>query len=56
VIGRWGDDLALLRRPDGTTVEVVVPEELRARIDVGVHVELLSDGAVDWRLTPESRG
>ena len=48
VIGRWGDDTALLRTEDGATVEVPVPEPLRAAIDVGASVELTEDGSVDW--------
>jgi hypothetical protein len=48
VIGRWGDDTALLRTADGATVEVPVPEERRDRIDVGTRVDLLDDGLVDW--------
>ena len=50
VIGRWGDDTALLRTDDGTTVEVPVPEPLRERIDVGARVAVLEGGSVDWRL------
>jgi hypothetical protein len=50
VIGRWGDDTALLRTEDGTTVEVPVPVTLRDRIDVGASVEVLDDGLVDWRV------
>jgi hypothetical protein len=45
VIGRWGDDTALLRIEDGTTLEAPVPERLRHRIDVGA-----TDGLVDWEL------
>ena len=48
VIGRWGDDTALLRTADGSTVEVPVPEDRRDRIDVGTRVDLLADGLVDW--------
>ncbi|HKP91604.1 MAG TPA: hypothetical protein VJT75_16680 [Thermoleophilaceae bacterium] len=48
VIGRWGDDTALLRTPDGVTVEVPVPEDLRDAIDVGASVRLLEEGLVDW--------
>ena len=48
VIGRWGDDTALLRTPDGATVEVPVPEHLRETIDVGTSVALHEDGLVDW--------
>ena len=50
VIGRWGDDMALLRTDDGATVEASVPERLRNRIDVGARVEVMDDGAVDWRV------
>lgn len=49
VIGRWGDDTALLRTADGATAEVTIPEALRDRIDVGASVDLLDDGLVDWR-------
>jgi hypothetical protein len=48
VIGRWGDDTALVRAADGETVEVPVPEGLRDSIDVGTSVVLLADGHVDW--------
>ena len=50
MIGRWGDDTALLRTEDGTTVEVPVPEPLRDRVDVGASVDLLDDGLVNWRV------
>ena len=40
VIGRWGDDTALLRTDDGATVEVEVPEALRAGFDVGAEARL----------------
>jgi hypothetical protein len=50
VIGRWGDDTALLRTADGETVEILVPEGLRDRIDVGTKVDLLEDGLVDWNV------
>jgi hypothetical protein len=50
VIGRWGDDTALLRTDDGATVEAPVPEDLRDRIDVGASVDLLDDGLIDWRV------
>jgi hypothetical protein len=40
VIGRWGDDAALVRMDDGSTVEVRVPDELRSRLDVGAEVRL----------------
>jgi hypothetical protein len=55
VIGRWGDDMALLRTGDGDTVEALVPEPLRDRIDVGANVELRDDGAVDWRVQDRSQ-
>jgi hypothetical protein len=48
VIGRWGDDTALVRTADGVTLEVPVPEHLRESIDVGTSIVLLADGAVDW--------
>jgi hypothetical protein len=50
VIGRWGDDAALLRTADGETVEVPIPERLRDRVDVGAAVLLGADGSVDWGL------
>ena len=50
VIGRWGDDTALLRTEDGDTIEVPVPEALRAQIDVGASVEMTEDGSVNWRV------
>lgn len=50
MIGRWGDDTALLRTDDGATVEAPVPYPLRDRIDVGASVDLLDDGLVDWHL------
>jgi hypothetical protein len=50
VIGRWGDDMALLRTEDGGTVEASVPEPLRDRIDVGATVDVMDDGVVDWRV------
>ena len=53
VIGRWGDDTALLRTEAGTTVEAPVPEGLRDRIDVGASVDLLDDGLVDWHVPNE---
>lgn len=52
MIGRWGDDTALLRAADGETVEVPVPEHLRDSIDVGTSVTLLPDGHVDWEDPP----
>jgi hypothetical protein len=55
VIGRWGDDTALLRTADGATVEVPVPEGLRDRIDVGTSVDLLEDGLVDWHVRGDER-
>jgi hypothetical protein len=48
VIGRWGDDTALLRRDDGSTLEVDVPKRMREQIDVGARLDLSEDGAVDW--------
>ena len=56
VIGRWGDDTALLRTADGETVEVPVPERLRERVDVGAAVELRPDGSVDWGLPDGDQG
>ena len=53
MIGRWGDDAALLRTDDGQTAEAPVPEHLRERIDVGARVTLLESGEVDWRLPDE---
>jgi hypothetical protein len=50
VIGRWGDDTALLRTVDGATTEVTIPEGLRDRIDVGADVDVMEDGLVDWRV------
>jgi hypothetical protein len=50
IIGRWGDDTALLRTDDGTTVEAQVPERLRDRIDVGTSVGLTDDGLINWRV------
>jgi hypothetical protein len=49
VIGRWGDDTALLRIDDGTTVEAAVPERLRDAIDVGTRVDLDGDNVVTRR-------
>jgi hypothetical protein len=53
VIGRWGDDTALLRTDDGATVEAEVPEPLREGFDVGsearldrVHLRILGWDAV----------
>ena len=56
VIGRWGDDTALLRTADGETVEVPVPERLRERVDVGATVVLRPDGGVDWGLPDGGQG
>ena len=50
MIGRWGDDTALLQTADGTTLEAQVPEPLRDRIDVGASVDLMDDGLVHWRV------
>jgi hypothetical protein len=50
VIGRWADDMALLRTSDGSIVEVSVPEHVRGRVDVGASVALLDDGDVNWHL------
>lgn len=50
MIGRWADDMALLRTSDGSTVEVPVPERLRDRIDVGASVDVMDDGLIDWRV------
>jgi hypothetical protein len=52
VIGRWGDDTALVRTDDGETIEAPVPEELRDNIDVGTPVTVLADGHVDWEVSP----
>jgi hypothetical protein len=52
VIGRWGDDTALVRAADGQTIEVPVPEHLRDGIDVGTAVTLLPEGHVDWEDSP----
>lgn len=40
VIGRWGDDTALLRTDDGATFEAPVPEALREGFDVGTEVRI----------------
>ena len=56
VIGRWGDDTALLRTEDGQTVEVPVPESLRGSIDVGAILEMTEDGSVDWPVLDDSAG
>jgi hypothetical protein len=40
VIGRWGEDTALLRTDDGETLEAPVPEALRAGFDVGSEARL----------------
>ena len=55
VIGRWGDDMALLRIDGGGTIEASVPAPLRDRVDVGARVEVMDNGAVDWRL-PDDPG
>ena len=54
VIGRWGDDTALLRMPDGTAIEAPVPEGLRDRFEVGDEAELefVGDRLVGWDLAP----
>ena len=52
VIGRWGDDTALLRTADGQAVEVSVPESLRDSVDVGARADLRADGGVDWHVSP----
>ena len=44
VIGRWGDDTALVRLEDGTTVEFAVSEDIRDRFDVGHTVNLEFEG------------
>jgi hypothetical protein len=49
VIGRWGDDAALLRTEDGRTLEASVPVPLRATIDVGATVDVVEGDVVDWR-------
>jgi hypothetical protein len=48
VIGRWGDDTALLRLEDGTTLEAAVPESLRESIDVGAEATVPDAGEVEW--------
>jgi hypothetical protein len=53
VIGRWGDDMALLRTDDGATVEAEVPKPFRNRIDVGASVDVTDDGHVDWHVPDE---
>jgi hypothetical protein len=52
VIGRWGDDTALLRLDDGTTREVPVPEPLREKVDVGSRARVGGNGGseVEWEL------
>ena len=54
IIGRWGDDTALLRTDDGATLEAQVPEQLRDRIDVGASVDLMDDGLVNWRVPDDA--
>jgi hypothetical protein len=47
VIGRWGDDTALLRTDDGRTFEAHVPEALRPEFDVGAEARLdRADGRI----------
>ena len=47
VIGRWGDDTALLRTEEGETVEAPVPKALRDGFDVGAEVRLdRADGRI----------
>lgn len=53
MIGRWGDDMALLRTDDGSTVEAEVPKRFRNRIDVGASVDVTDDGHVDWHVPDE---
>lgn len=50
MIARWGDDTALLRTDDGTTVEAEVPEPLRSGFDVGAEARLdrTEDRIVGW--------
>ena len=53
VIGRWGDDTALLRLEDGTTLEAPVPEPLRELIDVGTKAAVADGGEVEWDASPD---
>ena len=47
VIGRWGDDTALLRTDEGETLEAPVPPALRNGFDVGTEVRLdVADGRI----------
>lgn len=50
VIGRWGDDTALLRTEEGETLEAPVPEPLREWFDVGAEARLdrAGGGIVGW--------
>ena len=52
MIGRWGDDTALLRLDDGTTLEAPVPDRLRERFEVGdaAVVDLRGGRLVAWEL------
>lgn len=52
MIGRWGDDTALVRAADGETREVPVPAHLRESIDVGATLTLLPSGRVEWDDSP----
>jgi hypothetical protein len=50
VIGRWGDDTALVRTDEGVTFEVRVPEALREGFDVGAELRIdpASGGILGW--------
>jgi hypothetical protein len=55
VIGRWADDAALLRVADGTTLEVTIPEPLRAAIDVGSRATVGPQDGDDVRWEAEEK-
>ncbi|HEX8052968.1 MAG TPA: hypothetical protein VF517_08240 [Thermoleophilaceae bacterium] len=50
MIGRWGDDTALVRTDEGVTFEVRVPEALREGFDVGAELRIdpASGGILGW--------
>ena len=43
-MARWADDTVLVRMGDGSTLELPVPRELRAQIEVGVEVRVDGSG------------
>jgi hypothetical protein len=59
IAGRWADEKVLIRLTDDDAVELLAPQELRGRFDVGDEVVVYyeDDGRVaGWMLADENLG